>query len=203
MAKANYVVVKDGKEYDANGFELSRTGSTSYVGVVVQSGLKEGQEIVYWAYRTIPGNLYYSLLGSTSLEECVWVVNEYRKAKATNDATLRNYGNSRRGMKEGTCWGQQFEVIPTDFEYELFTPETLPQKAIKAHKATSRKVKVTPKETVITKEFVERQVNTLLGTKVDVKARIAIREIVVANVAFYTSASDVTSYVNDLVQYKF
>lgn len=200
MAKANYITVIDGREYDANGFEISRIGSTSYVGVVRESGQKAGATPIWWAYRTLGAELYYSLYGHENLGSCVWVVNEYRKAMAANDATLRNYGKSRRGMKEGTAWGQQFDV-PTEFEYELFTPETLPQKEKKAPVGKARKV--ARKETNITVEFVERQVNILLGNKVALKDRVAIREAVVANVAFYNSVSDVTAYVNDLVNYKF
>ena len=200
MGKPNYIVVKDGREFDANGFELSRKGTTSYVGVLVESGQKEGEATRYWAYRTFGNILFYGLYCSENLAECVWVVAEYRKALEANDKVLRNFGRGRGAHKKGNLWGQQF-AVPSEFEYDMFTPEALPQKESVSIGNVTRKVLA--KETDMTEEFVARQVNTLLGSKVDIKARIAIRDIVVANVEFYNSASDVTAYVNDLVQYKF
>lgn len=192
----NAIQIINGKEFDLNGFEINRQGTTSYVGVVLESGLKEGQTPIYWSYRSFDDVVFYDLYSSENLGSCVWVVNEYRKAISTNDKQLKKFGRSRKGHRTNTLWGQQFNV-PTEFKYELFTPETLPQKSVNIGKTK----KVTRKETNITEEFVGKQVNTLLGNKVDIKVKIKIKDMVVANTAFYRTVEDVTNYVNDLVKY--
>jgi len=191
----NAIQIVNGKEFDLNGFEMNRKGSTPYVGVLAE--MHKG-EIQYCAYRQCGKHLMFGLYISRDIAPCVWVANHYRKNAAVYDKTLATFGSTNKAAEKGLLWGQQFD-IPSEFEYEVFTKDTVPvkEKSLPKHKAQ----KITPKETNITEEFVGRQVNTLLGNKVDVKTRIKIKEMVVANTAFYRTPEDVTNYVNDLVKY--
>jgi len=197
----NAVQYINGKPHDLNRLALSGKGNTAYLGVVRGDQKNDNGETIYWAYWNHKGNFQYGLYASTDVLQAAWVANYARKCRPTVE-DLDKSQNGMKGIRNKTQWVDVIGLeIPESFEYaDAISAEEYNE--VK-NQAKVKYSKVTPKETNITEEYVARAVNTLLGPKVDVKTRIAIKNIVVANTEFYRTAEDVTNYVNDLVKYNF
>lgn len=187
----------NGKPYDLNGAALSLRGSTAYLGVVKCKETENGKPL-YAAIWTHGKNYHWPLFGSTDLNRVAWVANYARKCKPTVDELNKSRCGHGAGYLSNKLWANVIGLeVPENFDYPAL-PDDYSAPIVRNKRNIK---KVSPKETNITEEFVGKQVNTLLGNKVDVKTRIKIKDMVVANTAFYRTVEDVTAYVNDLVKY--
>lgn len=191
-----------GFEVDENGFILSELGQTAYLYVVPDVEFEKNG--LYWASvsvnetdRAFCGNKsrFYNLYKSTDVRDCAYMATKFVMEYNGDRKILKGY----KLRSKGFMWGDQFDMPVHKFEARK-GKVAIREKFVK--QAFAAKVK-TAKETNINKEFVEKAVSALLGPKVEVKVRIKIKDIVVANTEFYRTAEDVTKYVQDLVNYNF
>ncbi len=177
------------------GHRMNRQGTTDYWSVV-----RNPDTGLYWAFAPIAED-EYEVTGSrtvlrtavlfelgvfTNVEDAAEAVKNFHEDREHNIQELKYYG---RAAKVGEGWA--YDVRCGD---QVSTGARAPNKG-------KVKVSINIGDQELTEDTVARQVNTLLGPTVKVQARVTVRNIVVANLEFYRSTSDVTAYVQDLVNY--
>ena len=173
-----------------NGLIINRQGTTDYFGVTKDKNRLN----TFWALASIKEDEYevtgsrtvlYELGVYSTAEEAAETVRDFYKDRDGNVKTLKYFG---RAVRPGEGWGYR---VPVKDASRSTGPRSYSNKT----------KKVVAKNEGLTQETVERQVNTLLGQKVTVQTRVLVKDLVVANIEFYRTTSDVTAYVNDLVTY--
>lgn len=180
MGKHRYTV-------NAKGHRIHDSGSTEYYEV------NKDVNGLFWAVVHVDPSEYditgartnqYEIGVFKEVIDAADAIKEFYKDRDSNIKALKRFG---RAKKVGEGWAYNVPVVRG--------------RRSGGHRVSNTVVKNVVRHVGITEETVERQVNALLGPSVKVQARIAIKDIVVANVEFYRTTSDVTAYVNDLVTY--
>ena len=200
----NGVTYKGGRTVDFNGLIVNGVGNTPYLNVVRGNQKNPAGETMYWVITNYNGNFQYGLYASTNILQAAWVATYVKTVRRPTADEMKATQSGFKAIRNNTLWATIAGIeVPESFEFDTAITHDDYSAFVKAPVGKGKVTKKVIKETNITEEFVASAVNTILGNKVDIKARIRIKDIVVANTEFYRDASDVTAYVNDLVKYKF